>query len=404
MSRFKFGDTSTLSIDTSHLLTRPQGDERYLNEPISEDVSMNNHKITELKSAENENEAVNKKQLDSKADISLLSNYARMENLQRYVTVDILSQYAKTSDLPSKTDLDLSSPTIINNINNVASVSPILVSLGGVFSMNTDNDSLDLDKYLDMKSHKIINVKPGTKNNDVVNVKQLNDLKDIVDFTISNKADKNQLDNYILKTNPISRLSNKVPSILNIANMLTSDDNFDLSSHKIINSAQATEDNDLVTFKQLNDALKLKADKSTNEGVTLKQVQDLLKLKADKTDLDNYSLKSSTSTTGQEKLIKTDKFPMSIPTDKESHILFEIPADKTYQTIHMEIKHIADEWHDISSPLAIKTLGTPRLFTRKIRKSANYPNLGYMQHVRLRFAPPNSDYLDTLTGDYKLNE
>ena len=32
-------------LDTSNFLTIPKGDNRYINEPISEDVNMNNRKI-----------------------------------------------------------------------------------------------------------------------------------------------------------------------------------------------------------------------------------------------------------------------------------------------------------------------------------------------------------------------
>ena len=41
-------------LDTSNFLTIPKGDYRYLNEPISDDVNMNNRKIINCNEVENE--------------------------------------------------------------------------------------------------------------------------------------------------------------------------------------------------------------------------------------------------------------------------------------------------------------------------------------------------------------
>ena len=46
-------------LDTSNFLTIPKGDNRYLNEPISEDVNMNNRKIINCNEGENEKDVYN---------------------------------------------------------------------------------------------------------------------------------------------------------------------------------------------------------------------------------------------------------------------------------------------------------------------------------------------------------
>ena len=43
-------------LDTSNFLTIPKGDYRYINEPISEDVNMNNRKISNCNEGTNDND------------------------------------------------------------------------------------------------------------------------------------------------------------------------------------------------------------------------------------------------------------------------------------------------------------------------------------------------------------
>ena len=43
-------------LDTSNFLTIPKGDYRYINEPISEDVNINNRKIINCKEGINDND------------------------------------------------------------------------------------------------------------------------------------------------------------------------------------------------------------------------------------------------------------------------------------------------------------------------------------------------------------
>ena len=52
-------------LDTSNFLTIPKGDYRYINEPISEDVNMNNRKIINCNKGTNENDVCTIKTLQS---------------------------------------------------------------------------------------------------------------------------------------------------------------------------------------------------------------------------------------------------------------------------------------------------------------------------------------------------
>ena len=52
-------------LDTSNFLTIPKGDYRYINEPISEDVNMNNRKIINCNEGINDNDVCTIKPLQS---------------------------------------------------------------------------------------------------------------------------------------------------------------------------------------------------------------------------------------------------------------------------------------------------------------------------------------------------
>ena len=139
-----------------------------------------------------------------------------------------------------------------------------------------------------MQNKKIINLAEGTDNSDAVTKHQL-------EIGLAPKANKTELNNYILK----SGLTN----------------NLDMKNNKIVNLKIATSGNDAVNFTQLNNELSkyLHLTGGTMEGdiqcnnnsiyrienvsndtsaVNRKYVNDELKKKADKTELSDYQKKT----------------------------------------------------------------------------------------------------------------
>ncbi|XP_068673326.1 autotransporter adhesin SadA-like [Montipora foliosa] len=96
------------------------------------------------------------------------------------------------------------------------------------FDLNTNSANIEAQNPIDMKNKKISNLAEGTENSDAVNRHQLQ-------TGLVSKADKTELNDYILK----SGLTN----------------NLDMKNNKIVNLKTATSGNDAINFTQLNNEL-----------------------------------------------------------------------------------------------------------------------------------------------------
>jgi hypothetical protein len=185
---------------------------------VNNQIDMTSGKITNLANGSNSNDAVNKSQLDLKADTTYVdTNFLNKttattqivnSNLNMNTTNKIinLANGSSSNDAVNKSQLDLKADTTYVDTNFLNKTTATTQIVNSNLNMNTTN--------------KIINLANGSTSNDAVNKSQL-DLKADTTYVDTNFLNKTTATTQIVNSNLDMNTTNK---IINLANGSTSND------------------------------------------------------------------------------------------------------------------------------------------------------------------------------------
>jgi hypothetical protein len=260
---------------------------------------MTSGKITNLANGTNANDAVNKSQLDLKADTTYVdTNFLNKttattqivnSNLNMNTTNKIinLANGSNSNDAVNKSQLDLKADTTYVDTNFLNKTTATTQIVNSNLDMNTTN--------------KIINLANGSTSNDAVNKSQL-DLKSDTTYVDTNFLNKTTATTQIVNSNLDMNTTNK---IINLANGSTSNDavnksQLDLKSDttyldtNFLNKTTGTTQivNSNLNMNTTNKIINLANGTNANDAVNKSQ----LDLKSDTTYLDTNFLNKTTAT------------------------------------------------------------------------------------------------------------
>jgi hypothetical protein len=266
---------------------------------VNNQIDMTSGKITNLANATNANDAVNKSQLDLKADTTYVdTNFLNKttattqivnSNLNMNTTNKIinLANGSSSNDAVNKSQLDLKADTTYVDTNFLNKTTATTQIVNSNLNMNTTN--------------KIINLANGSTSNDAVNKSQL-DLKSDTTYVDTNFLNKTTATTQIVNSNLDMNTTNK---IINLANGTNANDavnksQLDLKSDttyldtNFLNKTTATAQivNSNLDMNTTNKIINLANGTNANDAVNKSQ----LDLKSDTTYLDTNFLNKTTAT------------------------------------------------------------------------------------------------------------
>jgi hypothetical protein len=265
---------------------------------VNNQIDMTSGKITNLANGTNANDAVNKSQLDLKADTTYVdTNFlnkttATTQNVNADINMNTkkitgLANGSSSNDAVNKSQLDLKADTTYVDTNFLNKTTSTTQIVNSNLNMNTTN--------------KIINLANGSTSNDAVNKSQL-DLKADTTYVDTNFLNKTTATTQIVNSNLDMNTTNK---IINLANGSTSNDavnksQLDLKSDttyldtNFLNKTTGTTQivNSNLDMNTTNKIINLANGSTSNDAVNKSQ----LDLKSDTTYLDTNFLNKTTAT------------------------------------------------------------------------------------------------------------